>query len=92
MVVFMPSHTARDEALATTRFDGVPALPVDYTVRQLLQAIDRAPPSMAASPVFRMFLRLAGIFPRWGERQMAASTRALVEGRAVTAHSSGSTT
>jgi short-subunit dehydrogenase len=92
MVVFMPSHTATEKALATTRFDGVPALPVDYAVRQLLLAIDRAPPSMAASPVFRMFLRLAGIFPRWGERQMAASTRALVEGRAVTAHSSGSTT
>lgn len=78
MVVFMPSHTGTERAMATTRFDGVPALPVDYTVRQLLRAIDRAPRSMAASPVFRMFLRLAGIFPRWAERQMAATTRALL--------------
>lgn len=78
MVVFMPSHTDTAQAMATTRFDGVPALPVDYTAQQLLRAIDRAPRSMAASPIFRMFLRLAGIFPRWAERQMAASTRALL--------------
>jgi short-subunit dehydrogenase len=79
VVVFMPSHTATEQALASTRFDGVPALPVDYTAAQLVKALDRAPRSFAASPVFRMFLRLAGIFPAWAERQMAASTKALLE-------------
>jgi short-subunit dehydrogenase len=78
VVVFMPSHTDTEQARATTRFDGVPALPVDYTARQLVTAIDRAPRSFAASPVFRMFLRLAGLFPGWAERRMAASTRALL--------------
>lgn len=78
VTVFMPSHTATEQAQRSTRFDGVPALSVDYTASQLLRAIDRAPRSMAASPVFRMFLRLAGMFPGWAERRMAGSTAALV--------------
>lgn len=78
VVVFMPSHTDTEQAMTSTRFDGVPALPVDYVAGQLVHALDRAPRSFAASPVFRMFLRLAGLFPAWAERRMAASTRALV--------------
>jgi len=79
LVVFIPNHTQTDRALETTRFDGVPALPVEDTVRELVRAIDRAPRSVAANPVFRMFLRLSKIFPRWAEGQMAATTRALLE-------------
>jgi short-subunit dehydrogenase len=78
VVVFMPSHTATAHATASTTFEGVPALPVDYTARQLVHALDRTPRRFAASPVFRMFLRLAGMFPAWAERQMAASTRKLL--------------
>lgn len=77
VVVFMPSHTAT-EGVAATRFDGVYALPVDYTARQLADAIARAPRSATASPVFRAFVRLAAIFPAWAERQINASTRALL--------------
>lgn len=77
VVVFMPSHTAT-EGVAETRFDGVYALPVDYTARQLADAIARAPRSATASPVFRAFVRLAAIFPGWAERQVNASTRALL--------------
>ncbi len=78
VVVFMPSHTDTDKARTTTRFDGVPALPVEYTARQLVHALDRAPRTFAASPVFRMFLRMAGVFPTWAERRMAATTRELL--------------
>ncbi len=77
VVVFMPSHTATKQA-ESVRFDGVPSLPVAYTVSQLLRSLDRAPRSYAASPVFRMFLRLAGMFPRWAEGRMRKSTRALL--------------
>lgn len=76
-VVFMPSHTATEEAQATS-YDGVYALPVEYVAAELVRAIDRAPRSTAASPVFRAFLRLAGLFPGWAERRVAGSTTRLV--------------
>ena len=69
---------ATESAEATT-FDGVYTMPLDYTVRQLLRAVDKSPRSFAASPVFRMFLRLAGVFPGWAERRMLASTRSTLE-------------
>jgi 3-oxoacyl-[acyl-carrier protein] reductase len=77
VVVFMPSHTDT-EGGARSRFDGVYLLPLDYTVRELLRALDRAPRSYTTSPAFRIFLRLAAVFPAWGERQVARSTRAVV--------------
>ena len=77
VVVFLPSHTATEQA-KQVRFDGVTSLPVDYVVTQLLRATDRAPRSFAASPVFRAFLRLAGLFPGWAERQMRRSTESLL--------------
>jgi short-subunit dehydrogenase len=84
VVVFVPSHTDTEQARETTRFDGVPAMTVEYTVRQLLHAVDRAPRRFAVSPVFRMFLRVAGVFPGWAEAEMRKSTRALVDaGRAL---------
>jgi short-subunit dehydrogenase len=84
-VVFMPSHTDTEQARTVT-FEGVTVLPVEYTVSQLLYALDRAPRSFAASPVFRTFLRLAGLFPGWAEAQMAATTRHLLQGSAQAAH------
>lgn len=77
VVVFLPSHTDTAQA-QRTRYDGVRSLPVEYVAEELLRAMDRAPRSFAASPVFRVFLRLAGLFPAWAERQVAGSTRALV--------------
>ena len=74
VVVFMPSHTAT-EAGKSTRFEGVHVLPVAYVVKELLRAIDRTPRAWVSSPVFRMFVRLAGIFPAWAERQMRKTTR-----------------
>ena len=50
---------------------------LNYTVEQLLRTLDRAPRSHAASPVFRMFLRIAAI-PRMGRTPTAKSTRALL--------------
>jgi len=74
VVVFMPSHTDT-EAGKSTRFEGVHVLPVAYVVKELLRAIDRKPRSWVSSPIFRMFVRLAGIFPAWAERQMLKSTK-----------------
>ena len=74
VVVFMPSHTDT-EAGKSTRFEGVHVLPVAYVVKELLRAIDRTPRSWVSSPVFRMFVRLAGIFPGWAERQMQKTTK-----------------
>lgn len=80
MVVYMPSHTATENALKT-RYTGVKTLSVDLAVRELLRAAHRAPRSYAASPVFRSFLRLAGIFPAWAGRRMKACTDWLFEGQ-----------
>jgi short-subunit dehydrogenase len=77
VVVFMPSHT-QTEGGQHARFDGVPILPLEYTVEQLLYALDHKPRSYTTSPFFRLFVWLAGVFPGWAERQMAASTRAMV--------------
>ncbi|HEY8121103.1 MAG TPA: SDR family NAD(P)-dependent oxidoreductase [Myxococcota bacterium] len=75
VVVFLPSHTDTENARKLTRFDGVPALGVEYTARQLVRALEKHPRQTAASPVFRAFLRLAGVFPRWAEGQIRASTK-----------------
>lgn len=77
VVVFMPSHTDT-EGGSTARFDGVYVLPLEYTVGQLIHALDNEPRSYTASPVFRFFVWLAGVFPGWAERRMAESTRALL--------------
>jgi hypothetical protein len=41
--------------------------------------LDHKPRSYTTSPFFRLFVWLAGVFPGWAERQMAASTRALLD-------------
>jgi len=79
VVVFLPSHTDTEQG-RTVRFDGVRALPVAYTASQLVRAIDRAPRTWVASPVFRAIARLAGVFPGWAEARMRSSTEALLAG------------
>jgi len=81
VVVFVAPHT--DTAMGRrVRFEGVVSLPVDYTVKELLRAVDRAPRQYAASPVYRLLLRLAGLFPAFMEGRVAASARPQL-GRAV---------
>ena len=63
---------------AATHFDGVRSLPVEYTVQELIRAIDRAPRQYAASPVYRFLIRLAGWFPAYMERQVAGSVKRLL--------------
>jgi short-subunit dehydrogenase len=77
VVVFMPSHT-QTEGGEHARFDGVYVLPLEYTVGQLLHALDHTPRSYTTSPFFRVFVWLAGVFPGWAERKMADTTRALL--------------
>jgi short-subunit dehydrogenase len=74
IVVFVAPHT--DTAMGRRiKFEGVVSLPVDYTVKELLRAVDRAPRQYAASPVYRLLLRLAGLFPAFMEGRVAASAR-----------------
>lgn len=74
VVVFVAPHT--DTASGRrVRFEGVVSLPVEYTVEALLRAVDRAPRQAAASPVYRLLLRLAGLFPAFIESRVAASAR-----------------
>lgn len=74
VVVFVAPHT--DTPMGRrVRFEGVVSLPVDYTVKELLRAVDRAPRKYAASPVYRLLLRLAGLFPAFMEGRVAASAR-----------------
>lgn len=77
MVLFVAPHTQTELGKAT-EFDGVRSLPVEYTVNELIHAIDRAPRQYAASPVYRFFIRLAGWFPAMMERQVAGSVERLL--------------
>lgn len=76
-VLFVAPHT-QTELGAATHFDGVRSLPVEYTVQELIRAIDRAPRQYAASPVYRFLIRLAGWFPAYMERQVAGSVKRLL--------------
>ena len=74
VVVFVAPHT--DTAMGRgVQFDGVVSLPVEYTVKELLRAVDRAPRQYAASLVYRLLVRLAGLFPAFMEARVAASAR-----------------
>lgn len=73
VVVFVAPHTDTDMGRAA-HWDGVPSLPVEYTAEGLIRAIDRTPRIWAASPVYRLFIRLAGFLPAFMERRVAAST------------------
>jgi 3-oxoacyl-[acyl-carrier protein] reductase len=67
--VFVAPHTDTETG-RRVRFEGVASLPVEYTARELLVAIDRAPRRYAASPVYRFLLLLARWFPAWMERSV----------------------
>ena len=77
VTVFVAPHT-QTELGQRTEFRGVTSLPVAYVARELVHAIDRAPRRYAASPVYRLLLRLAAWFPRMMERQMLACVRHLL--------------
>jgi short-subunit dehydrogenase len=72
VTVFVAPHTQTSLG-AKTEFDGVTSLPVEYTVKELCRAIDRAPRLYAGSPVYRMLIRFAAWFPLFMERRLAAS-------------------
>jgi short-subunit dehydrogenase len=78
VTVFVAPHTDTEMG-RRVRFEGVPRLPVEYTARGLVRAIDRAPRKVAASPVYNLFLWLWRMFPRFMERQVARSAPALAE-------------
>jgi short-subunit dehydrogenase len=67
--VFVAPHT-KTELGERTEFRGVMSLPVEYVARELVHAIDTSPRRYAASPVYRMLLRLSAWFPAYMERKM----------------------
>ncbi len=69
VTVFVAPHT-QTELGERTEFRGVTSLAVEYVARELVYAIDRAPRRYAASPVYRLLLRLAAWLPGVMERQM----------------------
>jgi 3-oxoacyl-[acyl-carrier protein] reductase len=73
--VFVAPHTDTEMG-RRVRFEGVHSLPVEYTARELLVAIDRAPRRYVASPVYRLLLLLARWFPAWMERSVGKTARA----------------
>jgi len=74
VVVFVAPHTETD-AGRSAKFEGVKSLPVEYTARELVRALELAPRSYAASPVYRVLLRLARFFPAFMEARVHASAR-----------------
>jgi 3-oxoacyl-[acyl-carrier protein] reductase len=72
--VFVAPHTDTEMG-RRIRFDGVYSLPVAYTTKELLRAIDRAPRKYAASPVYRLLLWLARMFPASLEARVGKSAR-----------------
>jgi 3-oxoacyl-[acyl-carrier protein] reductase len=77
VTVFVAPHT-QTELGTRTDFRRVKSLPVAYVATQLVRAIDHTPARYAASPVYRVLLRLAAWFPRWMERQVASSVQHLL--------------
>lgn len=87
VTVFVVPHTDTEMG-RRVRFEGVYSLPVDYTSRELLRAIDRAPRRYAGSPVYRMLLWLGRLFPEFMEARVGATARSslrLKEGDGETA-------
>ena len=77
VTVFVAPHT-QTELGTRTDFRRVKSLPAAYVATELVRAIDRTPDRYAASPVYRVLLRLAAWFPRWMERQMLSSVQHLL--------------
>lgn len=74
ITVFVAPHTCTEHG-ERAEFRGVKSLPVEYVARELVRAIDSAPRVYAASPVYRLLLRLAALFPAFMEAQLLGSVR-----------------
>lgn len=74
VTVFVVPHTDTEMG-RRVRFEGVYSLPVDYTSRELLRAVDRAPRRYAGSPVYRLLLWLARMFPAFMEARVGGTAR-----------------
>ena len=74
MSIFVAPHTDTESG-GRAKFDGVVSLPVTYTARQLVRAIDRAPRKYAGSPVYRLLLGLARLFPAFMEGRVGSTAR-----------------
>jgi short-subunit dehydrogenase len=86
VTIFVAPHT-QTELGARSEFRGVRSLPADYVARELAHAIDRASRRYAASPVYRMLLRLAAWFPVFMEGRLLASVQHLfTQPRPASAH------
>lgn len=68
VVIFVAPHTATADN--RVEFEGVVKLPVDYVARQLVRAVERAPRRHVASPVYRVLLLLARLFPAFMRAQI----------------------
>lgn len=77
VTVFVAPHT-QTELGQRTDFRGVTSLPVEYVAKELVRAIDTGPRRYAASPVYRLLLRVAAWFPVLMERQMVGCVRHLL--------------
>lgn len=72
--VFVAPHTDTEMG-RRARFEGVVSLPVAYTARELVRAIDRAPRKYAGSPAYRLLLGLARLFPAFMEKRVGSTAR-----------------
>jgi len=72
--VFVAPHTDTEMG-RRVRFEGVHSLPVAYTAKELIRTIDRAPRKYAASPVYRLLLWLARLFPAFMEARVGKTAR-----------------
>lgn len=80
VTVFIAPHT-QTELGQRIRFRGVHSLPAEYVAQELVQAIDTAPARYAASPIYRILLRLAAWFPSYTQRRIAASVSHLLSAK-----------
>jgi short-subunit dehydrogenase len=72
--IFVAPHTDTEMG-RRARFEGVVSLPVAYTARELVRAIDRAQRKYAGSPIYRLLLGLARMFPAFMEKRVGSSAR-----------------
>ena len=79
VTVFVVPHTDTEMG-RRVRFEGVRSLPLRYTVGELIRAVDRRPRRYAASPVYRMLLRLNRWLPGLMEARLARSGRPALDG------------
>jgi 3-oxoacyl-[acyl-carrier protein] reductase len=72
--VFVAPHTDTETGRGV-KLDRVVSPPVRYTAGALVRAIDRAPRKYTGSPVYRLLLWMARLFPAFMEARVAATAR-----------------